>query len=188
MRRRPSRLQIAAILVAVAATVVLAAGLVALLQPKSPPPPATEGSLPPLVVGPFQTSPPEHGVPATVELVVPAAGIDIRVVEGNGITIPLHIALHYPGTAEPGGGSNAVFYAHDQVGMFLGLHRLHLGDQIRAVRVDGTEVRYRVSGIWVVPFDDDAVLTATSFEEITLLTCTTYRRYDPRFIVIGTPV
>jgi len=125
-------------------------------------------------------------VPATVRLIVPAGRIDIPVIEGDGVHVPLARAMHYPGTGEPGGGSTSLFYAHARSGMFLGLWRLHPGDEIRAVRADGSVIRYTAHEIRHIPWNDVDILRPTQFEQIILLTCTTYSPYDPRYVVIGT--
>jgi LPXTG-site transpeptidase (sortase) family protein len=99
----------------------------------------------------------------------------------------MFLAMHYPRTGQPGSGSNAVFYAHAQEGMFLGLYNVHIGDEIRATRADGTQLVYRVRSVQRVAFDDIAVLNPTPYEEITLLTCTSYNPRTPRLIITGTP-
>jgi LPXTG-site transpeptidase (sortase) family protein len=135
-----------------------------------------------------QTAPAQAAVPPTTEVSIPVGKIHIRVIEGDGVTVPMFLAMHYPRTGLPGGGSNAVFYAHAQAGMFLGLYSVHIGDEIRAVRADGTQVLYQVRSVQRVPFDDVAVLNPTPYEEITLLTCTSYNPRTPRLIITGTPV
>jgi LPXTG-site transpeptidase (sortase) family protein len=120
-------------------------------------------------------------------LIAPAGGIDIPVIQGDGVTVPLHLAIHYPGTDQPGGGSNALYYAHAQPGTFQGLYRLHPGDAIEAVRSDGSILHYKAATFQQVPYNDRAVLNPTPFDEITLLTCTSYDPYTPRYIVVGLP-
>ena len=133
------------------------------------------------------SSPGAIGTPVTTRLVIPAAKIDIQVIQGDGVSVPMHLAMHYPGTDQPGGGGNALFYAHAQAGMFQGLYQLHLGDQIEAVRADGTQRSYHVTGFEKVAYNDRHVLDPTAFDEISLLTCTSYDPYTPRFIVIALP-
>jgi LPXTG-site transpeptidase (sortase) family protein len=100
--------------------------------------------------------------------------------------VPINLAAHYPGTAEPGVSGNAVYYAHAQPGMFQGLYKLHLGDEIRIDRQDGTQFVFHVIAFKKVAFNDRSVLLPTAFGELTLLTCTSYDPYTPRFIVIAT--
>ena len=186
--RRLSRLQWLLVAVMTAAVVGGSAALVLVLHGPAPQP-AYAAAAPPLALGPDGPERiPQHsqGFPLTTRLVIPAGGIDIPVIQGDGIDVPMHLAVHYPGTDQPGQGSNALYYAHAQPGMFQGLYRLHPGDEIRAVRADGTEIRYRVTAIKKVAYDDRSVLAPTAFDEITLLTCTSYDPYTPRLIVIGT--
>lgn len=127
------------------------------------------------------------GVPLTVRLIVPTAGIDIQVLQGDGVSVPLNAALHYPNTDQPGGGSNALYYAHARPGMFQGLYQVHKDDLIRALRSDGTEADYHIAALQYVAYNDGSVLKPTPYDEITLLTCTSYDPHTPRFIVIGLP-
>jgi LPXTG-site transpeptidase (sortase) family protein len=120
--------------------------------------------------------------------VIPAGHIDLHVVEGDGVTVPVNLAMHYPTTSEPGEGSNSLFYAHARPGMFLGLYDLHVGDEVRIIRGDGSQLLYQVRTLRKVSFNDGSVLKPTPFEEITLLTCTSYNPYNPRYIVTATPV
>jgi sortase A len=152
------------------------------------------------VEAPFAASPPlataSAGAPsatpsgvsqvAAVRVEAPAVGINLGLVEGDGIHVPLNLAAHYPGTAEPGPTGNAGYYAHAQPGMFQGLYKLHLGDEVLVLRQDGTEVVFHVAAFKKVAFNDRSVLSPTPFGELTLLTCTSYDPYTPRFIVIAT--
>ncbi len=127
------------------------------------------------------------GVPATVRILVPGENIDLPVIDGDGIHVPLKLAMHYPHTAWPGAGSNSLFYAHGQKGMFYGLYFVHTGAEIRAVRADGSVERYVVHEIRQVPWNDLEILKPTPYEQIILLTCTSYNPLDPRLLIIGTP-
>jgi LPXTG-site transpeptidase (sortase) family protein len=69
--------------------------------------------------------------------------------------------------------------------MFQGLYALHPGDDLEAVRSDGSVLHYKAAAFKKVPYNDRAVLDATPFDELTLLTCTSYDPYTPRYIVIG---
>ena len=186
--RRLSRLQWIVIVAMVAAVAGGSTALTLVLRGPAPAP-AYAVSAPPIALGSggasASSSPGSPGTPATVRLVIPAGNIDLAVVQGDGVTVPLHLAVHYPGTDQPGGGSNALYYAHAQPGMFQGLYRLHIGDAIDAVRSDGTTVHYKASAFEKVAYDDRAVLNPTPYDEITLLTCTSYDPYTPRYIVIG---
>ncbi|MFN2466381.1 MAG: sortase [Candidatus Dormibacteria bacterium] len=181
-------------LMLVLVTLLAAAGGVAALVLVLDRPPAASplGDSPPLLTTPgagiSSTPAAAPRTPETVRLVVPAGHIDLRVVPGDGFHVPLNLAVHYPGTSEPGGGGNSLFYAHAQPGMFAGLYDLHLGDEIRAYRSDGSQVLYQVRTLHKVPATDLSVVKQTPFEEVTLLTCTSYNPYNPRYIVTATPV
>lgn len=126
--------------------------------------------------------------PVTVHLIIPAGHIDLPVVEGDGVTVPLNLAMHYPGTAQPGQGSNALFYAHAQRGMFQGLYALHVGDAVTVTRADGSSLPYHIIAFKKIAYNDRTVLKPTPFDQITLLTCTSYDPFTPRFIALATPV
>ena len=188
--RRASKLRIAIVLAMVCAAAGGAAALVLILNgPRAEVESAPVA--PPLALGPAGLRPARSVIaattPLTTRLIAPAGAIDIAVVQGDGVTVPLGLAVHYPGTDQPGGGSNALFYAHARPGMFQGLYKLHPGDAITAVRADGSEVQYHVAALEYVPYNDLNVLKATPYDEITLLTCTSYDSHTPRFIVIGLP-
>jgi sortase A len=144
---------------------------------------------PPLALpsgGAGTSSPTASGEVAAVRIEAPTVGIDLGLVEGDGVHVPLNLAAHYPGTAEPGTAGNAVYYAHAQPGMFQGLYSLHLGDVVRVIRQDGTQLVFHVTAFEKVACYDRTVLLPTPFGELTLLTCTSYDPYTPRFIVIAT--
>ena len=188
--RRASKLRIAIVVAMVLAAAGGAAALVVIL---SGPHAEVESTpvAPPLALGPAGLRPARSvtaaATPFTVRLIAPAGGIDISVVQGDGVTVPLGLAVHYPGTDQPGGGSNALFYAHARPGMFQGLYKLHPGDAITAVRADGSELQYHVAALEYVPYNDLSVLDQTPYDEMTLLTCTSYDSHTPRFIVIALP-
>ena len=100
---------------------------------------------------------------AAVRLEAPSGGIDLGLVEGHRLHVPINLAAHYPGMAEPGTTGNAVYYAHAQPGTFQGRFKLHLGDMVRIVRRDGTQLVFHVAGFKKVAFNDRAVLLPTPF-------------------------
>ena len=188
--RRASKVRIAIVVAMVLAT---AGGATALVLMLNGPRAEVEASpaAPPLALGPAGLRPARSvtptSVPLTTRLLAPAGGIDIQVVQGDGVTVPLGLAVHYPGTDQPGGGSNALFYAHARPGMFQGLYKLHKGDPVTAVRADGSQLAYHVAALEYVPYNDLSVLDQTPYDEITMLTCTSYDSHTPRFIVIALP-
>lgn len=187
---RVSRVHAAVVAAMVLAAAGGAAALVLLLNGPRTASPSSRADVP-LALGPrglHAVSPAAAPqVPITVRIEASAAGIDLQAVQGDGVSVPLNLAMHYPGTDQPGGGSNALYYAHAQAGMFQGLYQLHKGDLIRAVRADGTTVDYHAAAFEYVPYDDVSVLKQPPYDEITLLTCTSYDPHTPRFIVIGLP-
>jgi len=143
--------------------------------------PSTDGSTPAPVNG-------ESGIVAT-RVQVPRLGIDLPVVEGDGVDAPLHMAAHYPGTAWPGGGSNIYLYAHARQQMFQNLWNAQLGDLVYLDLVDGSQRVYQVTKIEPdIAWNDLSVLDPTPTEQLTLQTCTGTQDTDPRFLVIATPV
>ena len=115
-------------------------------------------------------------------------GIDLAIVEGDGIDAPIGKAAHYPGSAWPGGGSNIYIYGHARVGMFLPLWQIRLGDIVELVLVDGTTRTYVVTEILPkVPFDAVQYLQPTPTEQLTLQTSTSYYATAPKFVVITVP-
>ena len=115
-------------------------------------------------------------------------GIDLAVVEGDGVDTPIGKVAHYPGSAWPGGGSNVYIYGHARDGMFLPLWQIHIGDKVEMDLVDGTLRTYVVTKILpMVPYDAVSYLAPTPTEQLTLQTCTSYYPTAPRFVVIAVP-
>lgn len=113
-------------------------------------------------------------------------GIDLPIVEGDGLSAPEGAAAHYPGTAWPGDGSNTYVYAHARDGHFLELWQVQTGDVVEVDLADGSVAEYRVSEIRpVVPWDALELLAPTDSEILTLQTCLTYEDTAPRFVVIA---
>ena len=130
----------------------------------------------------------EPGVAAT-QLHIPRLGLDIAVVEGDGVSVPLRAAAHYPGTAWPGAGSNVYLYAHARQGLFRELWRLMDGDRLLLDLVDGRQAAYEVTDIVpLASWDALEYLAPTATEQLTLQTCLSYDEKAPRFIVISRPV
>ena len=128
-----------------------------------------------------------HAVVAT-RIVIARLGIDLPIVEGDGVDAPLYKVAHYPGTAWPGGGSNIYLYGHARDGMFLSLWNAKLGDQVVLDLANGSQRTYVVSKIMPkVAWDDMALLAPTPHEQLTLQTCTSYEQTAPRFVVIAVP-
>jgi LPXTG-site transpeptidase (sortase) family protein len=104
-----------------------------------------------------------------------------------GGTISRSYAYHYPGTSWPGGGSNTYLYAHGQAGAFLNLKYARVGDQITLRLVTGRYVRYRVTIVRSVAWNDLRWLRPTTRERITLQTCLGNTKTARRLIVVAVP-
>ena len=139
------------------------------------------------VVGRVLGRPPATETIAT-RIQLPRLGIDLPIVEGDGIDAPLDKAAHYPGTAWPGAGSNIYIYGHAQEGMFLALWDARVGDEIVLTLADGTSVVYRIVRVMPrVPWDAVQFLDPTPHEQLTLQTSTSNTATAPRFVVIARP-
>lgn len=115
-------------------------------------------------------------------------GINLRIIEGDGVDAPMNKAAHYPGTNWPGGGSNIYIYAHAQEGMFLALWDANVGDEVVLDLVDGTSRRYLVTQVKRrVPWNALEYLKPTPTEQLTLQTSTSYTATAPRFVVVAEP-
>ena len=115
-------------------------------------------------------------------------GIDLRIVEGDGLEAPMNKAAHYPGTGWPGGGVNIYLYAHAQTGMFLSLWDAKVGDEVLLDLADGTTRLYVVTDVpGKVPWNALQYVAATPPERLTLQTSTSYTATAPRFVVIAEP-
>lgn len=113
-------------------------------------------------------------------------GMDLPVVEGDGVTVPEGAAARFPGTAWPGAGSNTFLYGHARDDAFGPLWFVRRGDRLELDLADGTTALYEVTDIDpVVPWNDLSHLAPTDTERITLQTCLTYEPTAPRLVVIA---
>jgi sortase A len=136
---------------------------------------------------PLPRSATEPGIRAS-RIRIARLGIDLAIVEGDGIDAPIGKAAHYPGSAWPGGGSNIYIYAHARTGMFINLWQVQLGDTVELKLVDGTTRTYVVTEILPkVPYDAVKYLQPTPTEQLTLQTSTSYYATAPKFVVITVP-
>jgi LPXTG-site transpeptidase (sortase) family protein len=164
------------------------------IPPADTPPPVDslppDESLPPgQTQGSGHTAPPNQGGGGVaVRIRVPSLGIDLPIIEGDGVDVPLYRAAHYPGSAWPGQGSNIYLYAHARAGMFLNLWDARSGDVVYLDLASGGTRTYVVDQVLgSVPWDDTALLGPTSREQLTLQTCLSYGDTAPRFVVIAHP-
>jgi LPXTG-site transpeptidase (sortase) family protein len=136
---------------------------------------------------PSSTPAAEKGIRAN-RIRIARLGIDLAIVEGDGLDAPIGKAAHYPGSAWPGGGSNIYIYGHARQGMFITLWRVRVGDTIALDLVDGASRTYVVAEILPkVAFDAVEYLKPTKTEQLTLQTSTSYYPTAPRFVVIAVP-
>ena len=154
----------------------------------------TSGPTPASSLPPIATPTPAPSVSAAPEGVVARRiridrlGIDLRIVEGDGIDAPMRKAAHYPGSGWPGGGTNIYLYGHAQEGMFLPLWDARVGDVVVLELVDGSEARYSVTEVLPkVPWNALRYTQPTPDERLSLQTSTSYTATAPRFLVIAEP-
>ena len=192
----------------VAGVLALLIGLILIVGSLRPASPASV--LPPAVAAvtpspsPSQTGSPVASVPAVTpapaipdgyRIKIARLEIDLPIAEGDierdavrGET-PENLALHLPGSAIPGDGSNTYIYAHARRGMFLSLWNAREGDEILIVTPDGRVLRYVVSEVHPrVDPTDISWVAHTALERLTLQTSTGPNPGDPRFVVVALPV
>jgi LPXTG-site transpeptidase (sortase) family protein len=193
-RVRPTILVLALAIAAAAVAVSLSGGTppdgVAAIPSTSPSnrPPST-ATLPAIATpsARLTPSPQPEGIVAR-RIQITRLGIDLRIVEGDGIDAPLDKAAHYPGSGWPDGGTNIYIYAHAQKGMFLSLWDAEVGDEVVLDLVDGTSRRYIVTQVLPrIPWNALKYLGPTPTEQLSLQTSTSYTPTAPRFLVIAEP-
>ena len=127
------------------------------------------------------------GIPA-VRIQIERLGIDLPVVEGDGVTAPDREAAHFPGSAWPDAGSNTYIYGHAREGVFLRLWDAKLGDIVVLTLADGSSRCFAIDELRPrTPWNDLSVLLPTDEERLTLQTSTSYTPTAPRFVVIARP-
>jgi LPXTG-site transpeptidase (sortase) family protein len=154
--------------------------------PSGPPQSVAPGS--PATGSPIPTT--ADGEPGIVanHIKIDRLGIDLAVIQGDGIDAPIGKAAHFPSSGWPGGGTNIYIYGHARVGMFIRLWDARIGDTVQLGLVDGTTRTYVVTKILpMVPWDALGYLDPTPTEQLTLQTSTSYYPTAPRFVVIALP-
>jgi len=151
--------------------------------------PTATPTLPAVITpSPVLTASPKPAEVVARRIRIPRLGIDLRIIEGDGVDAPIDKAAHYPGTGWPGGGTNIYIYAHAQKGMFLTLWDAKVGDEVLLDLADRTTRRYLVTVVKPrVPWNALEYLDPTPAEQLTLQTSTSYTATAPRFIVIAEP-
>ncbi len=152
---------------------------------RAPTPTPTDTSPPSASPSPSPAAP--QGIRAN-RIRIARLGIDLAIIEGDGVDAPIGKVAHYPGSAWPGDGSNVYIYGHARVGMFLPLWQVRVGDTVELDLVDGTSRTYVVAKVLPkVPFDAVTYLEPTPTEQLTLQTSTSYYPTAPRFVAIAVP-
>jgi LPXTG-site transpeptidase (sortase) family protein len=196
--RRSDRARPLILLAGIFAIVLVAAGVAFVLGGG---PGGLGGAPAPPTAGPMILAPgtglPVPSAPSTVDgepgiranrIRIDRLGIDLAIVQGDGIDAPIGKAAHYPSSAWPGGGSNIYIYGHARTGMFIRLWDARVGDTVQLGLVDGTTRTYVVTKILpTVPWDAVGYLEPTPTEQLTLQTSTSYYPTAPRFVVIAVP-
>jgi LPXTG-site transpeptidase (sortase) family protein len=177
------------------ATSSQAAGVASPTLPASPTSTTPSGA-PPQSVVPGSPAP-TASIPTTADgepgiqanhIKIDRLGIDLAVIQGDGIDAPIGKAAHFPSSGWPGGGTNIYIYGHARVGMFIRLWDARIGDTVQLSLVDGTTRNYVVTKILpMVPWDALGYLDPTPTEQLTLQTSTSYYPTAPRFVVIALP-
>lgn len=120
---------------------------------------------------------------------VPALGIDLPIVEGDGQEPRVNEAAHYPGMMWPGEGGRSFLYAHARPGMFgplLGARPV--GAEVDVMEPGGAVLRYVITSYtasW--PVTDTSILRPTDHEELILYTCTSWTYTDPKIVAVAVP-
>ncbi len=202
-RRSLVALAVISVIVLVAAGLSVALGVGSAVPDGSPPQPSVpsglplvssvptiDASFPPVATGSPTLNPSPtagQGIRAR-RIQIDRLGIDLKIVEGDGIDAPLGKAAHYPGTGWPDGGTNIYIYGHARTGMFLSLWNVKVGDEVVLTLVDGSQRTYVVAEVLPrVPWDALEYLDPTPTEQLTLQTSTSYHATSPRFIAIAYP-
>ena len=152
----------------------------------SPPP---SGSSSPSSSSPSAPSPstPAAGTVAT-RVRIERLGIDLPIIEGDGIDAPIGKAAHLPRSGWPGGGTNIYIYGHARDGMFLPLWQVAVGDIVILSLKGGGERSYTVRKVLPrVPWNALSYTAPTDHEILTLQTSTSYYATAPRFVAIAEP-
>ena len=155
-----------------------------------------------VLVGSFAAATPAAGDGSTYTSVSSLAGAtraDRLVISRVGINVPIRnglleapiaerVAYRYPGTSWPGGHSNTYLYGHARVGTFLNLKYMPVGDIVQPHLATGAWVRYRVTIVRRVPWNDGRWTFDTPSERLTLQTCTSWYSTADKIVVVAVPI
>jgi LPXTG-site transpeptidase (sortase) family protein len=128
------------------------------------------------------------GATRATSISIPRLRIGLQIRGGVlGGTISARYAYHFPATSWPGGHSNTYLYAHARVGAFLALRFARRGDTVVLRLATGAYVRYRVTSVRSVAWNDLRWLRPTASERLTLQTCLGSAKTARRLIVLAVP-
>lgn len=129
---------------------------------------------------------PTPGPEQPTRIVIPAIGVDARVVEGDSWEQLKKGAGHHIGSANPGERGNCVISAHDDIygEIFRYLHELELEDEI-IVYSGAQPYHYRVVAKRVIEPTQVEVMDPTPEPILTLITCYPYLIDTHRVVVIA---
>jgi LPXTG-site transpeptidase (sortase) family protein len=135
-----------------------------------------------------ETRPPQPHTGLWVE--IPALQISLPLHEGDGSDrVPQWQALHYPGTAAPGGQGNSYLYAHGLWGMFGGLLYARAGDEVdlRDYSTGSTRILHVSRVVGRIAWNDTRWIHAVARQPtLTLQTCVDDNLRGSRYIVQAT--
>lgn len=153
-------------------------------------PPAVPGEVPEHLREWVEPAPvvviPTPGPRAPTRLVIPAIGVDVPVVEGDGWEQLKKGAGHHVGSANPGERGNCFISGHNDIfgEIFRDLEKLELEDEI-IVYAGVQPFHYRVKAKRIVNPTDVSVMYPTSTPVLTLMTCYPYLVDTHRLVVIA---
>ncbi len=180
-RRNRRRLVLVGLLV-----LALAAAAALLLLDRPKPEPSHPGTYPIINQKLF----PSPGLDLGFRVKVIELGINLPVVEGDGWTVALYQAAHYPGMKLPGEGGRSMLYAHAQAGMFGPLLRPggKVGQHVEVDRSGHPALHYVITQFFAGwPPSDTRYLQPADHEELVLLTCTSFDPNGPRILAVAEP-
>lgn len=143
---------------------------------------------------PTATRDPRTPIALGYRIQIPRLGIDLPVAEGDIARdieqqkTPENFALHLPGSAIPGQGSNTYLYAHARTGMFLTLWNARPGDEVFISTPDLKVLKYVILEVHPrIAVDDVSWVQPTASERLTLQTSTGPNPNDPRYVAVAVP-
>jgi sortase A len=139
-----------------------------------------------LIVPEVPVTIPTPGPEQPTHIVIPAIGVDARVVEGDGWEQLKKGAGHHVGSANPGERGNCVISAHDDIygEIFRDLNKLELEDEI-LVYAGAQPYRYKVVSKRIIEPTQVEVMDPAPDPVLTLITCYPYKIDTHRIVVVA---